>query len=120
MAINCKDCKAYCCRKIGMVNKDLDRGDGVCKHLDENNKCEIYNNRPLICNTDRLYEVLYSKFMSKEEWVLLNIKGCEKLHEDFKETNQEEESSESRLKDQIPQIQTVEGLKDEETSRTEA
>ena len=78
MPIDCKDCKAYCCRKIGMVNKDLDRGDGVCKHLDENNKCEIYNNRPLICNTDRLYEVL------------LNIKGCEKLHEDFKETNKEE------------------------------
>lgn len=119
MALDCKNCKAYCCRKIGLLNKDLDRGDCVCKYLDENNKCMIYANRPLICNTDRLYELLYKDLMSKEEWVLLNLQGCEKLHENFKETNQEEESCESRLKDQIPQIQTVEGPKDEETSRTE-
>lgn len=119
MAIDCKNCKAYCCRKIGLLNKDLDRGDCVCKYLDENNKCMIYANRPLICNTDRLYELLYKDLMSKEEWVLLNLQGCEKLHENFKETNQEEEIGKSGLKDQIPQIQTVEGLKDKETKRTE-
>ena len=37
--------------------------------------------------------------MSKEEWVLLNLQGCEKLHENFKETNKEEESSNSGPQD---------------------
>lgn len=85
MALNCGNCKAYCCRKIGMVNKDLDRGDGVCKHLDENNKCEIYNNRPLICSVDRLYESIYKYIMSREEYDELNKQGCDKLKEEFNE-----------------------------------
>lgn len=112
MALDCKNCKAYCCRKIGLLDKNLDRGDCVCKYLDENNKCTIYDHRPLICNTDKLYEALFKYSMTKEEWVLLNLQGCEKLYESFQETNKEEESGESRLKDEIPQIQTVEGPKD--------
>jgi Fe-S-cluster containining protein len=59
--------------------KIFDRGDGVCKHLTDDNRCEIYENRPLICNTDRLYDLFYSNKMSREEYDKLNDEACNEL-----------------------------------------
>jgi hypothetical protein len=100
MALNCRNCKAYCCRRIGLLNPDLDRGDLVCKHLNKDNKCDIYDNRPLICNTDRLYEALYKDIMTKDEWVKINQDACRKLKdESSKEANKEKEESDPRPED---------------------
>lgn len=56
--------------------KEYDRGDGVCKHLTQDNLCAIYENRPVICNTDLLYEKFYSSSMSREEYDLMNSGAC--------------------------------------------
>lgn len=52
----CTQC-GNCCRSI---NTDLpphlhhmDRGDGVCKNLDEDNQCRVYENRPRECRLRR-------------------------------------------------------------------
>lgn len=79
MAINCENCKAYCCRVIGKIIPELDRGDCACIHLTEDNKCEIYENRPFICNTDRIYEKYFSNKYTIEQWNELNHKACEEL-----------------------------------------
>ena len=85
MAIKCDNCKGLCCRQIGKVRKDLDRGDGACIHLTDNFKCAIYEHRPLICDTDRLYNAFFKGIMPREEYDKLNYEGCRSLLMDYKE-----------------------------------
>jgi Fe-S-cluster containining protein len=84
MALECGNCKAYCCRAIGKLMPELDRGDSTCIYLTNDNKCAIYNDRPLLCNTDKVYDKYFSKKYSKEQWIELNKKACEDLHERYK------------------------------------
>ena len=46
----CQKCGS-CCKVAGYIEDRLNRGDGVCKHLDKNNMCEIYETRPDMCRT---------------------------------------------------------------------
>lgn len=79
MPIDCSKCKGLCCRH---VVTDLDRGDGTCKNFDETTfKCKIYEKRPLICNTDAMFERFYSKFMSRDQFDNMNKKACKMLQE---------------------------------------
>lgn len=87
--IDCSKCHGYCCRKAGLLDPNLDRGDGCCKYLNKDNKCDIYDHRPLICNTDRMY-VLFFNNMSREEYDKLNNEACIKLRNEYEETNKEE------------------------------
>ena len=56
---DCKQCGA-CCKIAGMIglirdkegNKVGQREDGACIHLDENNMCKIYEDRPDICRVN--------------------------------------------------------------------
>lgn len=84
MALKCDGCKAYCCRLIGKVMPELDDGSGSCLYL-KDNKCQIYDHRPEICDTDRLYERYFVGKMTKEEWVELNRKSCQDLKAQFEE-----------------------------------
>jgi len=59
--------------------RDYDRGDGVCRFLDKDNRCVIYNRRPPICNTDLLFERYFSKKMSREEYDKMNSDACKQL-----------------------------------------
>ena len=59
--------------------KDYDRGDGVCRFLDENNRCMDYEHRPPICNTDVMYERYFSKFMTREAYDKMNSDACKTL-----------------------------------------
>lgn len=75
--IDCSKCNAPCCRN---VVEDLSRGDGVCRYLDEEtNRCSIYARRPLICNTDKMFEAFYSQFMSRDEFDQMNRRACRGL-----------------------------------------
>ena len=75
--IDCSKCNAPCCRN---VVDDLSRGDGVCRFLDEEtNRCSIYDRRPLICNTDKMFEAFYSQFMSRDEFDEMNRRACRGL-----------------------------------------
>jgi len=66
----CKAC-GVCCKKLfGTVRdiepsaanflRDMDRGDGFCKHLSEStNKCRIYDKRPWFCNGVEIWKRYY-------------------------------------------------------------
>ena len=78
---NCDKCGA-CCKSIAGIEllANLDRGDGVCKYLNEvSNLCEIYNERPLLCNVEKSYEYFFSEYFTWEEFKALNYAACEKL-----------------------------------------
>lgn len=81
MKFLCDKC-GLCCRNIKGIGelKNFDRGDGVCKYLNEKtNLCEIYENRPLICRVDEMYEKYFYKFYDRETYYELNYKVCKKL-----------------------------------------
>lgn len=62
------DCCSECCRHIDEVPYLLgfDRGDGVCKFLNTDNKCSIYKIRPNVCNGQYVYEHYFSNMSVKE------------------------------------------------------
>lgn len=75
----CDQC-GECCRHVQKAEpyRDLDRGDGVCKYL-QDNKCSIYANRPLICRVDECYERFFKEQYTKEQYYHYNHLSCLKL-----------------------------------------
>lgn len=68
-----------CCKNVNLSEETqwLDRGDGICKHLDtKDNDCKIYDSRPDICNVRVQYKNKYSKEHSWEGFVELNVQVC--------------------------------------------
>lgn len=70
----CKMC-GMCCRNIQrykekilpilreILGEDITEfnikdNNGICVHLTNDNKCSIYENRPIICNTNKIFELL--------------------------------------------------------------
>lgn len=77
----CTSC-GVCCTKVKTavetLNFDFPFGwdkSGCCEKLIDN-KCSVYEDRPLICNIDRLWELTN---LTKEEFYELNIKACNKM-----------------------------------------
>ena len=77
------DCCGCCCRNLNKseICKHLDRGDGVCRYL-EQNLCTIYETRPWFCRVDDCYEAFFEQDMSREEYYRLNEEICKKLKEE--------------------------------------
>lgn len=77
------DCCGECCRHIiGIVElQEFCLPDGSCKYLLTNNKCSIYDNRPLICQVDEYYKDVIYPFMSLEDFYDINNKACNELKE---------------------------------------
>jgi Fe-S-cluster containining protein len=77
----CNRC-GLCCQHVGLApeTRFLDRGDGACRHLDTVSKdCRIYEQRPDICRVDRQYTLNYSRSLSWEQYVALNLEVCSAL-----------------------------------------
>lgn len=77
MSFNCSKC-GLCCKNpmIANVCPELDRGDGVCIHLRDDNTCDIYDTRPDYCRIDFSYSNYFSDKMSLDEfyqWYEVNI-----------------------------------------------
>ncbi len=73
----CNHC-GWCCQNLQNheLYKDLDRGNGVCIHFNTvDNSCTIYNDRPLICNINAMYHVMFST-MNYDDYINLNIDAC--------------------------------------------
>lgn len=77
----CERC-GVCCRHVDLIArmKTFDRGDGVCKHLTANNLCEIYAERPPLCNGEFVYKNFFSD-MTVEEFHEMIYQLCKKLRE---------------------------------------
>lgn len=76
----CTKCGS-CCRNLNKSNfknfhlDKLDRGDGTCKYLLENNLCAIYLVRPIYCRIEEGYHV-YFKHIPYENYMLANYFSC--------------------------------------------
>ncbi len=77
----CTAC-GLCCRQLTgrPWYADIDRGDGVCRHLNEaDNQCTIYASRPLVCRLDALYDRVYATRMSREAYYARSSEACQEL-----------------------------------------
>ncbi len=82
----CQQC-GCCCRSLSKseLYRDLDRGDGICQYLDtKTNLCQIYQNRPLKCNVDEMYDQVFSKQMDRTEYYAVNQAACKILQAQIK------------------------------------
>ena len=83
MPLECGNCKAYCCRIAGLILKELDRGDGICLYLSDDNKCQIYDHRPPICNVDYMYDKYYKDKCTKEQYYQMSKLACKDLEDKY-------------------------------------
>jgi len=77
----CSGC-GLCCQNIETVKelKEFDLGNGICRYFDIDTKeCAIYNDRPDICRIDKMFEIKYHSFFTKETFYKENAKVCNRL-----------------------------------------
>ena len=77
----CNRCGA-CCQSVGQSDayRDLDRGDGMCRHYDDmTHLCRIYDHRPIRCNVDAFYDAFLSGKIPYEDYVAQNRAACQEL-----------------------------------------
>lgn len=71
-----------CCKRVGLSEQTvyLDRGDGTCRHFNENtNLCSIYEHRPLVCRVEDYYKKHLSHLYEWDEFVKINVEICQRL-----------------------------------------
>lgn len=75
----CERC-GDCCRHIDLIDdmEDYNRGDGVCKHLTADNLCEIYSERPPLCNGEYVYKKFFAD-MTVEDFHKQIQELCKKI-----------------------------------------
>jgi Fe-S-cluster containining protein len=64
------------------VLSDNDQGNGVCRYL-ENNLCSIYENRPFVCNAEKMFETYFKQEMTKDYFIQANLDACIQIAEYF-------------------------------------
>ena len=80
---SCDQC-GLCCMQIGgsALYDGLNRGDGICIFFDEGTRiCQIYDNRPLLCNVDKVHETYCKEKITQDEYYELNYRTCKRLKE---------------------------------------
>jgi Fe-S-cluster containining protein len=92
----CSSC-GVCCHRIdkavnmiGISSKEPDSEfyfpfswdeTGKCEMLTKDNKCSVYDNRPTICNIDRLQKMID---IPKDEFYKMNINACNTMMDEAK------------------------------------
>lgn len=78
----CNGC-GLCCRRLDRMPPlaAFDRGDGTCIHLVENH-CSIYDDRPLVCRVDAMYETFFKEAYNRMLFYTENLKACRSFQEE--------------------------------------
>ena len=84
MEFLCTQC-GICCRKAGELGLMPSQGDGSCIHLNDDNQCDIYDDRPTICNVQKMYKHYKSLGItsSKKDYYILNNKICNEWMDEY-------------------------------------
>jgi Fe-S-cluster containining protein len=80
----CTSCGA-CCILAGKIGLMPSKKDGSCIYLNKKNQCDIYDNRPEICNVKRMYakRVNQGLKMSYTDFCKINNKICNSMIDDL-------------------------------------
>lgn len=78
---DCNRC-GKCCTNLDKnpLYTFLNRGDGTCIHFNEVDRgCNIYDQRPAVCNVDMGYDLFFKDEMTRESYYELNKEACKSL-----------------------------------------
>ena len=81
----CSSC-GLCCQNISNIQelKEFDLGNGVCKYFNIDTKlCQIYETRPDICRVDKMFDIKYYQYFTKDEFYTLNANACNAMQEKY-------------------------------------
>jgi Fe-S-cluster containining protein len=75
-----------CCKLLKNVPalSAFDHGNGVCRYLAANNLCEVYHNRPMICDTEKMYASHFKDIFTRKEYIRKNLEACIEIAKDAK------------------------------------
>ena len=71
----CKDgCFECCTNSVQFAKEEAERAgeykyNGICPFLDENKKCGVYENRPLVCRIYGASEIMVCEDCEPESWL---------------------------------------------------
>ena len=85
MTFPCSGC-GLCCQNISNIPElsAYNLGNGICQHFDmTKNECQIYDTRPNICRVEKMFELKYKKYFTKEVFYKENAKVCNTLQEKY-------------------------------------
>lgn len=68
------NCGGQCCQRVGHLT-ELPSTNGICNHLVDG-KCSIYNQRPLICRVDAMYDAGNVPGLTYSEYATVNAVLC--------------------------------------------
>jgi len=104
----CTGC-GLCCRMVGQaveyarLNPEIDEPrinavrkfphsiiDGTCEMLGENNECKVYDDRPLICQINKVWATYWKYNMSLNQYHKKAAEACNKLIDASDIENKEE------------------------------
>jgi Fe-S-cluster containining protein len=79
----CSGC-GLCCTRINIIGEAYGKEvfpygwdeTGRCEKLTDDNRCSIYDSRPLICSVDGMYDAEYHKEMTRAEFYRMNAEIC--------------------------------------------
>ena len=76
----CTQCGA-CCKSIEGIDFLANYNEnGRCNKLVDN-RCSIYDDRPLLCRIDEAYEQIFSPYITKQAFYEQNALACNQLQE---------------------------------------
>lgn len=82
MEFLCSGCGS-CCRRVSFhpdYKHLVDEETGWCKHLQPDNSCEIYEDRPDICNVEKGFQK--SDYEDRTEYYKMNNQYCNQFQEE--------------------------------------
>lgn len=82
----CQKC-GRCCQSLAQnaLFEELNRGDGICRHYDEQARdCRIYDTRDILCDVRRTFEQYFAHEFDWETFIDLNIAFCHSLNQNHK------------------------------------
>lgn len=81
----CSGC-GLCCKRLNTIKYEIPKSifpynwdeSGRCEMLTDDDKCAVYDDRPLICNIDRMYDTVHNGSMTREDYHMMNAIICNK------------------------------------------
>ena len=91
MDFPCRKC-GLCCKMLQDIPilSDYDIGNGTCRYL-KNNLCSIYENRPILCNVERMYSNYFKDSISEKDYIKININACSQIIDFFDKNSNKHE-----------------------------
>ena len=82
MIFPCIQC-GLCCRRLDRTVDTIapENINGICIYL-EGSLCKIYEKRPLCCNIEVAYKLLFKDVLTQKEFYLQNLEICFALNQE--------------------------------------